>query len=95
MNIESAKTARSLGKLTPNPKAKLRDQFHEVARFKYLSERTETSYWQWVVRYLKFHRRPLIPALSPGGGEGVKQGGWQHPRELGARDIAAFLSDRR
>jgi hypothetical protein len=43
MNIKSAKTARSLGKLIPNPKAKLRDQFHEVARFKYLSERTQCA----------------------------------------------------
>jgi len=37
MNIEPGKTASRLGKLVPNPKAKLRDQFHEVARFKYLS----------------------------------------------------------
>lgn len=78
MNIESAKTARPLGKLVPNPKAKLRDQFHEVARFKYFSERTEETYWQWVVRYLKFHRQ---------------EGQWRHPRELPASAIAAFLSD--
>lgn len=78
VNIEPAKTARPLGKLVPNPKAKLQDQFHEVARFKYLSERTEQSYWQWVVRFLKFHRR---------------EGQWRHPRDLQARDIAAFLSD--
>lgn len=58
MNIESGKTARRLGTLIPNPKAKLRDQFHEVCRFKYFSPRTEDSYWQWVVRFLKFHRSP-------------------------------------
>jgi hypothetical protein len=33
MNIEPAKAARRLGALVTNPKAKLRDQFHEVARF--------------------------------------------------------------
>jgi integron integrase len=86
MNIESAKGDRSLsfrgrdrrlGKLVPNPKAKLRDQFHEVARFKYLSGRTEESYWQWVVRYLKHHRH---------------EGQWQHPRDLTAQAVAEFLS---
>ena len=78
MNIGTAKAARPLGKLVPNPKARLREQFHEVARFRYLSGRTETTYWQWVVRYLKFHRQ---------------DGQWRHPRELVAKDIAAFLSD--
>ena len=51
MNIEPGKTARRLGSLIPNPKARLRDQFHEVCRFKYFSQRTEDSYWQWVVRF--------------------------------------------
>jgi integron integrase len=78
VNIGKAKAARPLGKLVPNPKARLREQFHEVARFRYLSGRTETTYWQWVVRYLKFHRQ---------------NGQWRHPRELAASDIAAFLSD--
>ena len=41
MNIETGITARRLGKLVPNPNAKLKEQFHEVARFKYLSRRTE------------------------------------------------------
>jgi integrase len=82
MNMETGNTAnqpsRRLGKLVPNPKAKLQEQFHEVARFKYLSGRTEVTYWQWVLRFLKFHRR---------------EGQWVHPRELKAQDIAAFLSD--
>jgi len=43
MNIESAKGAGRLGKLVPNPKARLRDQFHEVCRFKYCARRTEDS----------------------------------------------------
>lgn len=65
MNIESGKTARRLGTLIPNPKAKLRDQFHEVCRFKYFSPRPEDSYWQWVVRFLKFHRKPIGRAKEP------------------------------
>lgn len=81
MHIETANTAtpeRSRGgKLIPNPKASLREQLHEVARFKYLASRTEATYWQWTVRYLKFHRRA---------------GKWVHPRDLKEQDIAAFLS---
>jgi integron integrase len=61
----------------PNPKARLKDQFHEVARFKHLSQRSEEAYWGWVVRFLKFHRR---------------NGGWRHPRELAPAEISAFLS---
>jgi len=62
----------------PNPKAKLRDQLHEVMRFKQFSLRTEVAYWNWIRQFLQFHR---------------VQGVWRHPRELVASDIAAFLSD--
>ena len=68
----------SLGKLLPNPKARLKDQFHEVARFRHLSYRTETAYWDWVVRFLKFHRE--------------RAGSWQHPRDLGSRGVTPFLT---
>ena len=78
MNLEPAKGAAMHVGLGPNPKARLRDQFHEVARFKYFSKGTEDSYWQWVVRYLKFHRR---------------EGKWQHPRDLPPQVVAEFLSD--
>jgi integron integrase len=78
MNIERGKTAVPFGKLIPNPKARLREQFHEVMRFKYLSERTEVSYWQWVVRYLRFHRLGKS---------------WRHPKDLPASAVAEFLSD--
>ena len=74
MNIETGKTAstfaslrrdKRLGSLVPNPNAKLKEQFHEVARFKYLSKRTEETYWQWVVRFLKFHRKKSTPQPRP------------------------------
>jgi len=77
MNSALAKTALPLEGFLPNPKARLRDQFHEVARFRHLSPRTETAYWGWVVRFLKFHR---------------KGGQWRHPRELAPVKISAFLS---
>ena len=67
-----------LGKRQPNPKGRLQDQFHEVARFQHLALRTERTYWDWVVRYLKFHRD--------------KAGAWQHPKILGSRGVAPFLT---
>lgn len=73
----ATKTALPAEGFLPNPKARLRDQFHEVARFKHLSLRTEAAYWGWVVRFLKFQRR---------GGQ------WRHPRELTPVEISAFLS---
>jgi hypothetical protein len=66
VNIEPGKTAPRFGTFLPNPKAKLRDQFHEVCRFKYFSPRTEDSYWQWVVRFLRFHRT-AGNGTQPGG----------------------------
>ena len=92
MNINPAKAAVVVGKLVPNPKGRLREQFHEVARFKYLALRTEETYWQWVVRYLKFHRRPGTPTPDPSK-EGNKPDGWQHPKDIGGPEVGAFLSD--
>jgi integron integrase len=43
-------------KLVPNPKATLREQLHEVMRFYHYSPRTEETYWQWIVRFLRFHK---------------------------------------
>jgi hypothetical protein len=43
-------------RLVPNPKARLKEQFHEVCRFKHLAVRSEEAYWGWVVRLLVFHR---------------------------------------
>jgi integron integrase len=67
----------------PNPKATLRDQLHEVMRFFHYSARTEETYWGWIVRFLRFHKRA--------GAQGVAA--WRHPGELGAAEAAAFLSE--
>jgi integron integrase len=64
--------------LLPNPKGRLKEQFHEVARFKHLSLRTEQSYWEWAVRYLRFHRE--------------RAGVWRHPRDLGSIGVTPFLT---
>ena len=47
---------RPKGSLQPNPKLPLRQQVHEVMRFFHYSDRTEATYWQWIIRYLRFHR---------------------------------------
>ena len=41
--------------IVPNPKARLRDQVHEVMRFKQFSPRTESSYWNWIRQFIFFH----------------------------------------
>ena len=91
MLSSGTKTAAVREGFLPNPKARLQDQFHEVARFKHLAWRTEEAYWSWVVRFLKFHRSsgPLTPSLSAEGERGKQ---WRHPRELGPVEISAFLS---
>ena len=87
---------KGLGRFLPNPKAKLRDQFHEVARFKHLSFRTERSYWDWTVRYLRFHRDRLVtvdPTGKPGGPVEWRPAvhGWRHPNDMGGDEVRAFL----
>jgi uncharacterized protein len=46
--------ARAVERFLPNPKARLKEQFHEVCRFKHMAGRTEESYWGWVVRLVRF-----------------------------------------
>lgn len=101
---EALQSTRPRGKFLPNPKARLRDQVHEVMRFFHYSQRTEETYWQWIVRYLRFHRKDMAPRPSPGlrppspvaTGEGTagaaREEGWRHPREMGAGEVHAFLS---
>ena len=47
--------------LIPNPKARLKGQFHEVCRFKHVAIRTEESYWGWVVRLVRFFESKIHP----------------------------------
>ena len=47
--------------LIPNSKARLKDQFHEVCRFKHVAVRTEESYWQWVVRLVRHFGSKIDP----------------------------------
>ena len=38
----------------PNPDLKLMDQVHETLRFSHYAYRTEQSYCQWILRYIRF-----------------------------------------
>jgi integron integrase len=53
--------------LVPNPKARLKAQFHEVCRFKHLALRTEEAYWGWVVRLVHFFDSKINPRDLSGG----------------------------
>ena len=77
----------------PNPNARLRDQVHEAMRFFHYSRRTEEAYWGWITRFLKFHRTSTTtqPPDSRQAADAAP-GGWRHPREMGAAELAAFLS---
>ena len=69
-------------KLVPNPAAPLREQLREVMRFRHNSPRTEVAYWQWIERFLRFHKRAGVAGAAA----------WRHPRELGGAEVGAFLS---
>ena len=60
----------------------MREQVREVMRFFHYATRTEATYWQWIVRFLRFHKPPT--ASGPAA--------WRHPRELGAEEVRTFLT---
>jgi site-specific recombinase XerD len=45
----------------PNPDAKLLDQVREVLRYHHYAYKTEKSYCQWIVRYIRFYGSTIHP----------------------------------
>ncbi len=45
-SVSAKAAATPLGTVWPNPKPRLKDQTHEVVRFKHLSPQTEVTYWE-------------------------------------------------
>lgn len=51
----------NLPKFRPNPRSRLMDQVREVLRYHHYSYRTEKTYCDWIVRYIKFHGARVHP----------------------------------
>ena len=49
-------------KFRPDPKLKLTDQVRQVLRYHHYAYRTEQSYCDWILRYIKFHGGNTHPA---------------------------------
>ena len=52
----------SKAKFRPDPGLKLMDQVRQVMRYHHYAYRTEKSYCDWIVRYIKFHGARTHPA---------------------------------
>ena len=53
--IGTGKASRPREGFIPNPKLKLLEQVSEVMRFKHYSIRPETTYQEWIKRFIFFH----------------------------------------
>jgi hypothetical protein len=49
-------------KFRPDSKLKLMDQVRQVLRYHHYAYRTEQTYCDWIVRYIKFHGGQIHPA---------------------------------
>jgi integron integrase len=63
--IGAAKASRPREGFIPNPKLKLLDQVSEVMRFKHYSLRTETTYREWIRRFILFHGKRHPREMGP------------------------------
>lgn len=48
-------------KFIPDPKLKLMDQVRQVLRYHHYAYRTEQTYCEWILRYIKFHGSKTHP----------------------------------
>ncbi len=54
------------------------DQYEAACKVRRLASRTIPTYLRWVTEFLRFHRD--------------RTGRWIHPREMGEREVEAFLT---
>ena len=66
----------------PLQSVRLLDQMRERIRYKHYSLKTEKAYLYWVRFFVRWS------ATQPGGMRHPKR----HPKDMGARDVEAFLS---
>ena len=48
-------------KFKPNPDLRLIDQVRQVLRYHHYSYRTEQTYCDWIIRFIKFHGSQTHP----------------------------------
>ena len=53
---------KSKAKFKPGPKLKLMDQVSQVLRYHHYAYRTEQTYCNWILRFIKFHGSKTHPA---------------------------------
>ena len=53
---------KSQSKFKPDPKLKLMDQVRQVLRYHHYAYRTEQTYCEWIVRFIKFHGSETHPS---------------------------------
>lgn len=79
--MQTMKPGRSAGAPIPLKSTRLLDQVRERIRYLHYSLSTETTYVHWVKFFVRWHGRK-------GGGTGAMR----HPRDMGAREVEAFLT---
>lgn len=75
------KPGRSAGAPIPLKPTRLLDQVRERIRYLHYSLSTETTYVHWVKFFVRWHGR-----------KGGATGAMRHPRDMGAREVEAFLT---
>ena len=59
-------------KFRPDPELKLMDQVREVLRYHHYSYRTENTYCDWIVRYIKYGAHVKSPFYMDSGIKGFR-----------------------
>jgi len=57
---------------------KLLDQYRAACKVRHLAPKTMAVYVQWIEQFVRFHYD--------------RTGGWQHPSQMGEREVEAFLT---
>lgn len=55
----------------------LKTKLYAQIKMQHLSEKTADKYWDWVQKFLRFHKRGAT---------------WKHPSEMGAKEVSQYLS---
>ena len=84
LKIEKAKAQRLQAGFIPNPKLKLLEQVSEVMRFKHYSIRTETTYREWIKRFIFFRGKRHPREMGALEVEGFQERVWKMILIVGA-----------